>query len=249
MSRFLPPSVLTDTSLRTYATRLLEGCIPAFSGLLAFQNPAFLAGPFGPDMGLVQVRDARKSGRQLRPYTQEANRICTSRANSAFPIIGAAKAAGFADEHTYLTGRIDPDSQTFLAPDDKTGTYFLTPDLFPDSPTRQAARVETTRCSSLEMTCLDFARIIHHALQAKGTDEATKILDTFIAHGQHARDTLPQVMGAIPTIERPYQVCVSGNDDSAWMLCLPDLDSVSTFLDALQADPTYTFVRARMHVD
>jgi hypothetical protein len=218
----------------TIATR--PDVVEAF--MIEFANPSFLCGPFGGSYGLVTIRDARKGPNRLYTETETYNRFRTYTANNLANMPRAKNDnAGLTPVHQYLMGRHRTDTLEPAHMDDHAGTQlFSTRNTLERSATLDHPFLQIFDGTSFEIDGLDMLRLFRRMVESLPKDEVirriteteTKIearLESFLAHDADST----------PTIEKPFLLTLSGNDDSSWGKVFESLELAMEFAEKLEA--------------
>jgi hypothetical protein len=212
--------------------------------MLEFDNPSFLAGPFGGSFGLVTIKDARRGPNRLYTETETYNRYRTYAANNLYNMPWAKDGqAGLTTTHEYLRGRHRADTLEPVPITEAQGNlYFGTRNTFPGSSTLNHPFLEVTLNSSAEIDGLDMLRLFKRMAETLSPEEVIKRIEDAEAKIEKSlRSYIEHSADSTPTIERPFLLSLHGNDDSSWGKAFPSVELALEYADELEASSKASF--------
>jgi hypothetical protein len=233
-----------------WAARLASGpnVIEAF--MLEFDNPQFLAGPFGGSYGLVTIKDARNGPNKLYTETETYNRFRTYVANNLYNMPRSKDdQAGLTTTHEYLTGRHRVGSLEPVDIEDRRDSqYFSTRNTLHGSSTLDHPHLKIASYSSGEIDGLDMLRLFRRMSETLPMDEVIKRISAAEAkiekelqsYREHSADSTP-------TIEKPILLTLHGNDDSTWGKVFANVELAREYAVELEASSKAGFTYPQMN--
>jgi hypothetical protein len=205
--------------------------------MIEFDQPAFLAGPFGGKFGLLTIRDKRKGTRELKTQTEHFNSMRAYFANSIYNMPHAKDGqACITTDHEYLMGRYHKETYQPAPMEDKTAKlFFMTKNTLPGSSTLEHPFLERRLANDSTVDGLDMLRLFKSMIETLSPEEILKRIEQSELKIQNRLATyLAHEADAVPTIERPISLCLQGNDDSSWSKVFATIDEAFAYADEIE---------------
>lgn len=223
-----------------------SGTIAAF--MIEFKEAGFLGGPFAEKYALVTIRDHtnRPGPNPLRAETQVYNDMRELIANDFFKFPrGIAGRAGVTYEHEHISGRyfIETGKPAPMNASPQEARFFMTRNTLGGSATLDHPHLSITQNGSAKIDALDVVRMAREMVATMSQDEAVEALSEVerkidgalkFYRDHEARST--------PTIEKPVQLTVHGNDDSTWSRVFASIGDALAFADQIEANADVRFI-------
>ncbi len=218
------------------------GVLAAF--MLEFDNPGFLAGPFGGKYGLVTITDTRKGPNKLCTQTEAYNRFRSYAANNLRNMPHARNdQAGLTTTHEYLSGRYDKNTMEPVPEDVRDNSiFFMTRNTLPGSATLDHPHLTISKGSSSEIDGLDMLRLFKRMTAELPAEEIIRRISEAEAKIEKSiQSYLDNDADSTPTVERPILLTLRGNDDSSWGKAFANIEDAMSYADELEASAMANF--------
>lgn len=227
-----------------------QGIVAAF--MVEFTEAGFLGGPFAEKYALVTIRDHtnRPGPSPLKTETQIYNDVRKMAANSLskFPR-QIAQRAGVESEQEYISGRhyIETGAPAPIDESNKVSRFFMTRNTLGGSATLDHPHLQVSQNGRSDVDALDVVRIAREMAYCMSKEDLIEALNEIERKIEaQMKFYLDYEARSEPSIEKPFQLTLHGNDDSSWSRVFATLDEALVFADEIEANADVQFVNDQL---
>lgn len=198
-----------------YPRRLADNSIEAH--MIEFDNPEFLGGPFAEKYGLATIMDCRNST-SLKTETQLYNDFVERQSVYVFNYPREIlRKSGFSEVQEYLLCHFRRGTNEPVKEKEPDTFHVMAMNTLEGSRTLAHPYLTKTACSNSQLNGTDLIKVFKTMVENMEQSAVLAMLDQVEKKIKNSiAGFMFQDFETTPSIERPYLLTITGNDDSSW---------------------------------